>query len=162
MNKKPSQILDAIRIVVAGVFALAILAGSFIIFLQIKQQNEPQKDAQGNEELKSELEGLNKEIDKLNSELKNTNTSAKSTVVVKSEQVDASEAGSSNALGSKININSATASELDTLAGIGPSYAARIIEYRDGHGGFKSIEEIKNVTGIGDATFSKIKDQIEI
>lgn len=162
MNEKKAHVTDIVRIIVAGVFAISILAGSFVIFLQIKKQNEPVKNEQGNEDLKNEITGLNKEINKLNSELKNTNTSAKSTVVVKSEKVDAAEAGNSNALGSKININSATISELDTLPGIGPSYAARIIEYRDGHGGFKSIEEIKNVTGIGDATFSKIKDQIEI
>lgn len=62
----------------------------------------------------------------------------------------------------KININTATASELDSLPGIGPAYAGRIIDYRNQHGGFKSIEEVKNVKGIGDKTFDKFKDRITI
>jgi len=62
----------------------------------------------------------------------------------------------------KVNINSATAEQLDTLPGIGPAYAARIIQYRESNGAFGSIEEIKEVSGIGDATFGKIKDLITI
>ena len=62
----------------------------------------------------------------------------------------------------KININSATAEQLDTLPGIGPAYASRIIDYRNSHGGFKSIEEIQEVTGIGPKTLEKLKDQITI
>jgi competence protein ComEA len=62
----------------------------------------------------------------------------------------------------KININTALAEELDSLPGIGPAFAQRIIEYRDANGPFKSIEEITNVSGIGDATFQKIKDRINV
>lgn len=62
----------------------------------------------------------------------------------------------------KININTATAEQLDTLPGIGPAYASRIIDYRNSHGGFKSIEEIQEVTGIGPKTFEKLKNQITI
>lgn len=62
----------------------------------------------------------------------------------------------------KININTADAAELDKLPGIGLAKAADIISYRDSHGGFKSIEEINNVKGIGDATFEKLKDSITI
>lgn len=61
-----------------------------------------------------------------------------------------------------VNINSAGLSELDLLPGIGPVYAQRIIDYRSSNGGFKSIEEIKNVKGIGDATFTKLKDYIVV
>lgn len=61
-----------------------------------------------------------------------------------------------------ININSGTQKELEALPGIGPSFAQRIIEYRTSHGGFKSIEEIKAVPGIGEKTFEKIKDRIRI
>lgn len=63
---------------------------------------------------------------------------------------------------SKININTASAAELDKLSGIGPTYAQRIIDYRNAQGGFKSITEIQNIKGIGPVTFEKIKDQIEI
>jgi competence protein ComEA len=64
--------------------------------------------------------------------------------------------------GGKVNINAATVEELDTLPGIGPAIAQRIIDYRTANGPFKSIEEIKNVAGIGDATFEKIKDRITV
>lgn len=64
---------------------------------------------------------------------------------------------------SKVNINSASAGTLEEcLSGIGPTYAQRIVEYRESHGGFKSIEEIQEVKGIGPATFAKIKDQITV
>jgi competence protein ComEA len=66
------------------------------------------------------------------------------------------------ALDGKININTATVEELDTLPGIGPAFAQRIIEYRESNGPFKSIEDIILVSGIGDATFAKIKDLITI
>ena len=62
----------------------------------------------------------------------------------------------------KININTASLSELCTLPGIGESTAQKIINYRITNGYFKSIEEIKNVSGIGDALFNKIKELITI
>jgi len=62
----------------------------------------------------------------------------------------------------KININTADATELDKLPGIGPARAADIIDYRQSHGGFKSIEEIKNISGIGDKTFENMKDLITV
>lgn len=61
-----------------------------------------------------------------------------------------------------ININRANIMELKELPGIGDVLAGRIIEYRDEKGGFKSIEEIKNVSGIGDKRFSDIKDKVTI
>ena len=63
---------------------------------------------------------------------------------------------------SKVNINKATQTELETLPGIGPSTALKIIEYRENEGKFKKIEDIKEVSGIGEAKFEKIKDFIEI
>lgn len=62
----------------------------------------------------------------------------------------------------KVNINTGTLEELKTLNGIGDSKAKSIIEYRDQNGGYKSIEDIKNVTGIGEKMFERIKEQIEI
>lgn len=61
-----------------------------------------------------------------------------------------------------INLNTATQEELDSLPGIGPSKALDIIAYRKEHQGFKTIEELKNVKGIGDATFNKLKDKIMV
>lgn len=62
----------------------------------------------------------------------------------------------------KININTATAKELESLPGIGPVLAQRIVDYRAQKGGFKSIEEIKEVSGIGDKKFEAIKDLITV
>ena len=64
--------------------------------------------------------------------------------------------------GNKININTATAKELDALPGIGPAMAKRIEEYRSQKGPFTSVEGIKGVKGIGDGVFKKIKDKITI
>jgi len=64
--------------------------------------------------------------------------------------------------GKYVNLNTASRSELETLPGIGPSFAQRIIDYRQTSGGFKSIEEIQAVSGIGEKTFQKIKGQISI
>jgi len=61
-----------------------------------------------------------------------------------------------------ININRANIIELKELPGIGDVLAGRIIEYRNEKGGFKSIEEIKNVSGIGDKRFSDIKDKVTV
>ncbi|WP_404404000.1 helix-hairpin-helix domain-containing protein [Jeotgalibacillus malaysiensis] len=59
-----------------------------------------------------------------------------------------------------ININNATQSELETIPGIGPAKASAIIQYREEHGQFKSIEEIMNISGIGEKTFEKLKESI--
>lgn len=62
----------------------------------------------------------------------------------------------------KVNINQATQSELETLPGIGPSIASRIIEYRQQNGKFNTIEDLKNVKGIGDAKFENVKKYIVV
>jgi len=59
-----------------------------------------------------------------------------------------------------VRLNTATAEQLDTLSGIGPSIAQKIIDYRTKNGGFKNIEELKLVSGIGDKLFEKIKDNV--
>ena len=62
----------------------------------------------------------------------------------------------------KVNINTANQSELETLPGIGAVTALKVIDYRNEKGKFKSIEDIKGVSGIGEAKFDKIKELIEI
>ena len=62
----------------------------------------------------------------------------------------------------KISINTATSEQLQTLPGIGTSKAEAIINYRTEFGNFTNIEDIKNVSGIGDSLFEKIKDNITI
>lgn len=62
----------------------------------------------------------------------------------------------------KVNINTATQAELETLPGVGESTAKKIISYRNEVGKFKEIEDIKKVSGIGEAKFKKIKESITI
>lgn len=97
-------------------------------------------------ELENELSNLKKENEDLKASQSQNEQSS-----VTSEQVSG-----------KININTASAGELDSLPGIGPAYAGRIIEYRQSHGGFKTLEEVMNVKGIGQKTFEKFRDQITI
>lgn len=61
-----------------------------------------------------------------------------------------------------VNINIADAALLDTLPGIGPTYAARIVDYRTAHGPFARIEDIQNVSGIGPSTYAKIQPFITV
>ena len=61
-----------------------------------------------------------------------------------------------------VNINSANLEELKKISGVGDVKAQSIIEYREKNGGFKSIDEIKNIDGIGEKTFEKIKDKITL
>ena len=62
----------------------------------------------------------------------------------------------------KINLNKASVEDLTSLPGIGPQKAQAIIAYRDENGRFRSIEELKNVSGIGEKTYEKLKDLIEV
>lgn len=62
----------------------------------------------------------------------------------------------------KVNINTADAAALQTIPGIGPSKADRIIEYRESEGKFNEIDDIKNISGIGNKTFESIKEYITV
>lgn len=70
--------------------------------------------------------------------------------------------GTKLAPGEKINLNTATAEQLDALPGIGPTKARAIVDYRTQNGNFKTIEDIEKVRGIKGGIFSKIKDQIKV
>lgn len=67
-----------------------------------------------------------------------------------------------NGVSGKVNINTASISELMTLNGIGESRAKDIISYREKNGPFKTIEDIKNVSGIGESTYANIKENITV
>lgn len=77
-----------------------------------------------------------------------------------SVEMEDSSTGNFAAETSVININTATSEQLQTLPGIGPSMAERIIEYRRTNGDFESVDDLKNVSGIGDKTFTKFESKI--
>jgi competence protein ComEA len=64
--------------------------------------------------------------------------------------------------GGKVNLNTATAAELDTLPGVGPATAAAILEYRRRHGRFMRIEDILEVRGIGEKKFADMKERLTV
>jgi competence protein ComEA len=69
---------------------------------------------------------------------------------------------SASASSAAVNINTATADQLNALPGIGPKMSSRIIEYRQENGGFKKVEELMQVQGIGEKNFLKLKPLITV
>ncbi|MEK7817205.1 MAG: helix-hairpin-helix domain-containing protein [Actinomycetota bacterium] len=69
-------------------------------------------------------------------------------------------AGAGGGAAGPVSLNAATAAQLEELDGVGPKTAQKIIEYREAHGGFKSIEELMEVPGIGQAKFESIRGQV--
>ncbi len=76
------------------------------------------------------------------------------------EETSAQGGGFSGPVAGKVNINRADRAQLETLPGIGPTLAQRIISYREEQGPFHRIEDLKKVSGIGDKTFEGLKDLI--
>lgn len=95
-----------------------------------------------------------------NSAAASTPVSSSASSSSSSSSVSSSTSGAAS--GDLINLNTATASDLQKLNGIGEKKAEQIIAYRQEKGSFKSIDELKEVSGIGDKTFAAIKDQLTI
>ena len=62
----------------------------------------------------------------------------------------------------QLNLNTATAEQLETLPGIGPDLAQRILDFRAGHGPFKDVEGLLQVKGIGEAKLAKLRDLVTV
>jgi competence protein ComEA len=73
-----------------------------------------------------------------------------------------SEGGSGTGPPATVDLNTATADELDTLPGVGPATAAAIIAYRSEHGPFTSVDQLLDVRGIGDAKLAEIRDRVTV
>lgn len=138
--KENSRVLDAIEIAgglkenanIEDINLAQILEDESKIYIPNKNDENIKNDNQNN------IDNISKNT---------TETIKKDGTIIKSE---------------KININTASQTELETLPGIGPLTALKIVNYRKEKGKFKNIEDIKNVSGIGESKFSKIKDLIKI
>ena len=112
----------------------------------------------------ADLSRINRAEELLNHELiiiGNINDETESSVV-QNNSTYSSNGNNSDKVSTLININTADLEQLKEITGIGNIKAQSIIDYREANGGFKSLEELKNVDGIGDKTFEKIKEQITL
>ncbi|WP_173084181.1 ComEA family DNA-binding protein [Phytohabitans rumicis] len=66
------------------------------------------------------------------------------------------------ASGGKVNLNTATLAQLDALPGVGPVLAQRILDHRERHGGFRSVSDLRQVDGIGDARYEQLKELVTV
>ena len=81
---------------------------------------------------------------------------------VEAQAPRANEPVSAVAAAAKVDLNTATGEELESLPGVGPRTAELIIEYREQHDGFEKIEELMNVRGIGERTFLRLRSLITV
>ncbi len=153
-----------IEIVVGVVLLVLIITGGIILLAQ-NNESEPRvagASTENEEALKAEIDNLNKKIDELNNKIDTAQSVVTETSTSETSSSGESTSSDSSQIAGVVNINTASASELDSLPGIGPTYAERIIEYRESNGGFSSIDELKNIKGIGDKTFDKLKNSVTI
>ena len=71
-------------------------------------------------------------------------------------------AGAAAAPGQPVNLNTATLEQLDTLTGVGPATAQKILDYREQHGGFSSVDELDHVPGIGPGRLAALRDLVRV
>lgn len=74
----------------------------------------------------------------------------------------AADAGSAGAAGAPVNLNTADVAALDTLPGVGPVLAQRIVQWRQEHGRFSSVDELNEVSGIGDKLFAQLRTRVTV
>jgi len=130
------------RFYIGGILVLVILAGSGLLIYDRYHRAKLNSENREIADLRTQNEALRNQL------------SQQATKNVASASVENQS--------DKININTADATELDKLPGIGPAKAADIIAYRESKGGFQTIEELKEVKGIGDKTFENLKDLVTV
>jgi len=142
-----------------GLITLALVGG---VLLMVKKgawaSGETQSQPTDNRD--KEISDLKSKISDLEKQISDSKSVA-AAPVSENATFPSPASKSTTAIG-KININTATAAQLDSLPGIGPTYSQRIVDYRNTNGPFTSIDKIQNVKGIGAKTYAKFKDLITI
>lgn len=154
------------------IVSLVVVAGLVTGQALIQRQNSPDntqltKLGDDNQSLRNRLQADEKTIADLTTRVNqlvdlHSHPEVTTETTVTNVTGTAAAAGNAQTANSIVHLNSASDQELETLPGIGPVYASRIIDYRNQNGGFKSVDELKNIKGIGGATFNKIKDYVII
>jgi len=89
-------------------------------------------------------------------------TGSSPTIVSASEAKATESSSTQQSATTKININNATATELEKLPGIGPKMAVQILDFREANGPFKSVEDLKQIKGVGPKKFEQIKSVVTV
>lgn len=137
------------------------ITDEMVIIVYTKEEVEKWKEKKDQLEIKESCE---KDI-VINNDacLKNQDTLlSKQNKTIKTTESNKNDTSTNDIKDSKISLNKATLEQLMTLSGIGESKAKAIIKYREEENGFKKIEDIMNISGIGTSLFEKIKDNITI
>ena len=163
---EPSKLIEKYRWPIgAGLLLLILVLGGYLLWRENYQKPAQESRITNYESRIMEMEKRISELEKSKSTLPEsqpTSSADESSSQMAGTVAGASTPAVSQPVAGVVNINTATVAELDTLSGIGPVYAGRIIDYRNANGGFKSPEEIMNVKGIGEKTFEKFKNKITI
>lgn len=162
--------IEKYRVYIGLGLILVIIIGSITLLWMredFSDQSEKEKIAQEVEinNLQKENQDLKDQITKLSENSQgsiagaSTNSESSKTSASSNESVQSNQLSAKSSL---ININAANSSQLDSLPGVGPTRAQAIIDYRNTNGPFQKPEDIMKVSGIGQATYDKMKGKITV
>ncbi|MFA5927046.1 MAG: helix-hairpin-helix domain-containing protein [Patescibacteria group bacterium] len=183
-SANPGHLIEKYRFLIGGVLLLAVLSSAAVL---LYRENYTKVRSKGDiERLGAEVVKLDKAIAEIREQQQRLIVSASNQSKTQEGQQAANVAQASESItrdagvvkgqstqsvspekpqvvvSATVNINTASVEQLDALPGIGPTYAKRIVEYREANGKFASIDEVMKVKGIGPKTFEKFKDKITV